>query len=343
MRRFSKFIKTGKVRLALFSDRLEYPLFCEKSECPLSRPDRSGCQTLPSVVIVVLNWNNAVDTLSCLESLSKICYPNSSTIVVDNGSTDSSVMSIYSHYPDIKVLETGANLGYAEGNNFGIQHALNTDPGYLFVLNNDVCVAPDTLCHLISTAERFPNAAFLGPKVFHLQKPDYIQSAGGELDSLWRSRQRGLDTRDTGQFELLEEVDYVIGAAFLVRSDVLKDVGLLDPDFFLYREDVDWCMRARHLGYQILYVPQARVWHRSHHVRGNELPRITYYMTRNSLMLLAKHGGRKLRFALVLLRQLLTAVAWSVKPRWHHKRVERDALVMGIVDYFKGSVGRGYE
>ena len=294
------------------------------------------------VAIVVLNWNNAPDTIACLESVSKLRYPNYSVLVVDNGSTDDSVAQIRGQFPKIEVLEAGVNLGYAEGNNIGIRHALRTGAKYLFVLNNDVRVAPDALDHLVSAAEGFPDAAFLGPKIYHLDNPGQIQSAGAELDYLWRSRQRGLDTPDTGQFDLLEEVDYVIGAAVLVRADLLEQVGLLDPDFFLYREDVDWCLRARRLGYRVLYVPEAKVWHRSHHVRENELPRITYYMTRNSLMLLAKHRGGVLRFTAVVLRHLLTAATWTVKPKWRHKRVERDALLKGLVDFFRRKVGQGY-
>lgn len=294
------------------------------------------------VTIIVLNWNNALDTVKCLQSVKKSDYTAYDVIVVDNGSCDESVCEIRQQHPDVVVLEAPQNLGYAEGNNLGIRHALRTGTDYIFVLNNDARVASDTVKYLVFAAEQFPDAAFLGPKIYHLDKPSQLQSAGARLDYLWRSRQRGLDQPDTGQFNVLEEVDYVIGAAVLVRANLLKEIGLLDPDFFLYREDVDWCLRARHLGYRIVYVPEAKVWHRSSHLRENELPRITYYLTRNSLMLLVKHHQGMIRFTVVLLRHLLTALTWSLKPKWRSKRVERNALLKGLADFVRGKVGQGY-
>lgn len=301
-----------------------------------------GLEAEPEVVVIVLNWNNAPETLGCLESVLRLDYLNCRVLVVDNGSNDDSVPRIRSQFPEVELLPNETNLGYAEGNNVGIRHATKTGAKYLLLLNNDVRVASDCLTELVSAAERFPEAAFLGPKVYHLDRPEQIQSAGAQLDSLWRSRQRGLDEVDQGQFDRLEEVDYVIGGAMLVRVDPLEQIGLLDRDFFIYREDVDWCLRARQLGYSILYVPTARVWHRSHHTREAQLPFITYYMTRNSLMLIAKHNGGVARFMKVLLRQLLTAVTWTVKPKWRHKRIERDALLRGLADFFRGKVGQGH-
>jgi GT2 family glycosyltransferase len=233
-------------------------------------------------------------------------------------------------------------MGYARGNNVGLDYVLKEEPDYVLLLNNDVVLDVCCLRHLVLAAEQYPVAAFLGPKVYHREDPARIQSAGAMLDKLWRSHQRGLDTVDSGQFDISAEVDYVIGAAVLVRASVLDRIGLLDPDFFLYREDVDWCLRARRLGYRTLYVPEARVWHRSHHVREEELPRITYYMTRNSLMLIAKRRGGATRLLAVLLRHILTALTWTLRPKWRHKREERDALIKGIRDFLGGKVGQGY-
>ncbi|HJW89053.1 MAG TPA: glycosyltransferase family 2 protein, partial [Anaerolineales bacterium] len=265
-----------------------------------------------------------------------------SILIVDNGSTEGSVESIRNQYPTVNILPTGKNLGYAEGNNVGIRWAVSNRADYVFVMNNDVRVAQDVLEPLISAAECDPKIAFLGPKVFQLEMPDQIQSAGGKLDYLWRSNQRGLDSTDIGHFETIEVVDYVIGAAVLVKAKLLAEIGLLDADYFLYREDVDWCLRARRKGYRVVYVPEAKVWHRSLHVRESELPRITYYLTRNSLLLLKKQRAGFLRFFLVLLQHLRTAVSWTVKPKWREKRAERDALIKGILDFFQGKVGQGY-
>lgn len=297
----------------------------------------------PLVGIVILNWNKADETLACLESLSNLSYPNLSLVLVDNGSTDSSVQKFRENDPNLNILETGKNLGYAEGNNVGIRHILKLNPDYIFVINNDVRVADDILEWLVVEAENNLNAALLGPKVYHQEEPQTIQSAGVELDYLWRSKQRGLDRIDNGLYTSVEEVNCVIGAAVLIRSEFLDHIGLLDPDYFLYREDIDWCLRAKGMGFQVLFVPKAKAWHRGHKVRESELPRITYYLSRNSLMLISKHNGGVFRSMMLLMRFILTAFSWTVRPKWRHKRIERNALIKGISDYFQGRVGYGYE
>jgi GT2 family glycosyltransferase len=297
---------------------------------------------LISVAVIILNWNNAEDTLACLGSVAALDYPAAHVIVVDNGSTDDSAARIRASYSDVELIETGENLGYAGGNNVGIRYALAQGAEYVCILNNDVSLAPDTLTKLALAAEQNPEAAFFGPKVLHKDRPTQIQSAGARLDWLWRSHQRGLDESDEGQYGALEEVDYVIGAVLLLRAETLNQIGLLDPDYFLYREDVDWCLRARKRGYKILYVPEAYAWHRSHHIREQQLPRITYYMTRNSLLLIKKQKGGGVRFIAVFARHLLTAIVWTIKPKWRHKRVERNALLKGLADYLMGKVGKGY-
>jgi hypothetical protein len=297
----------------------------------------------PLVGIVILNWNKAEETIACLESLSNLSYPNYKLILVDNCSTDDSVNKFREYDPNLEILETSENLGYAEGNNVGIRHVLMFHPDYIFVLNNDVRVAADTIDYLVIEAERNQTAAFLGPKIYHLEEPQTIQSAGVELDFLWRSQQRGLDQVDNGIYNSVEEVDCVIGAAVLIRIEFIDSIGLLDPDYFLYREDIDWCLRAKGLGYQVLFVPRAKAWHRGHKVRESELPRITYYLSRNSLMLISRHQGGLFRCTMLLMRYIFTAISWTVKPKWRNKKIKRNALIKGITDYFQGRVGYGYE
>lgn len=266
-------------------------------------------------------------------------YSNCSIIVVDNGSNDESSSWIRSSHPGAEILELSSNIGYAGGNNYGIRHALKKNPDYIMLLNNDTKVADDTLMQLIIAAEADRCAAMLGPKVLHLDDPTKIQSAGAHLDYLWRSQQRYLDQPEDVGAEKVEPVDYLIGAAVLIRTAILDKVGMLDSDYFMYREDVDWCLRARILGYRVLYVPTARVWHRRHLEISSDQARITYYMTRNSLLLIQKRGGGILRLWAVLARHLMTAVSWSVRPRWSNKRADRDALIRGIIDFLRRRTG----
>src|SRR5690242_13465997 len=110
----------------------------------------------PLISVVVLNWNGKIDTLECLESLARVDYPNFEVIVVDNGSADDSVAAIRQQFPDVMVLETGANLGYAGGNNVGIRKALEDQASYVLLLNNDTVVHPQLLTSLVEAAAAVP-------------------------------------------------------------------------------------------------------------------------------------------------------------------------------------------
>jgi GT2 family glycosyltransferase len=296
---------------------------------------------MPEISVIILNWNKAEETLRCLESLRQARLEDVEVIVVDNGSTDGSSGRIRGAFPAVTMIETGANLGYAAGNNTGIRHALAKGTRFVFVLNNDTGVAPDALDCLLDAVRRFPRAAFFGPKLLHLEAPDRVQSTGIWLDFYWRSHQLGADAPDRPGDLSPRQVECVSGAAIFIRAEALEKIGLIDPDFFLYREDIDWCLRARRQGFQIVHVPGARVWHRSHAVREVDLPRITYYMTRNSLLLLRKHHGGWIRSGGLLLRSLLTAFAWTFYPRWRNKKRERGALLQAIGDFFQRRFGQG--
>jgi GT2 family glycosyltransferase len=296
---------------------------------------------MPEISVIILNWNKADETLLCLDSLHLAGLNGVEVIVVDNGSEDGSAGRIRDVYRDITLIETGDNLGYAEGNNIGIRHALAKGSRFIFILNNDTRVSPGILDCLLDAARRSPQAAFFGPKILHLEAPDRVQSAGISLDYLWQSRSLGMDEQDHPGDTALLPVHCITGAAMFIRADVLPEIGLLDPNFFLYREDIDWCLRALKNGYQVLFVPGARVWHRGHLVREGDFPRITYYMTRNSLLLLNKHHGGWLRTSGLLLRFLLTLLSWSIRPKWKHKGAERAALLQGITDYYHHRFGQG--
>jgi GT2 family glycosyltransferase len=305
--------------------------------------EEEGGMSSPRLAVIVLHWNSLADTLSCIDALAASCYPSFEIVIVDNGSTDGSPAALRERYPNLVILQNEENLGYTGGNNVGISYALGLGVDYVLLLNDDAAVAPDTLLKLMEAALEHPEAGFLGPKILSTQEPCRILSAGGELNREWRSIHRGSGQQDHGQFDQLFTADWLSGCALLVSKEVISRVGLLDERFFAYHEDVEWCYRGRRAGFQVLFVPGARVWHPDSSEYYSDSPLVTYYMARNDLLFLAHHrlGARVLGRR--LWQYLLNVMAWTVRPRWWYKRRQRTALLHALLDFGLGRFGRAKE
>jgi len=287
----------------------------------------------PAVAIIVLNWNNARDTLTCLGSLAQLNYPDYQVLVVDNGSTDNSVEHIQTLFPNIPVLETGANLGYTGGNNVGIHWALVHGASWVFLLNNDAVLAADALSQMIAVGQTDPTIGILGPTIYHAATPNIIQSAGGLLDARWHAKHRGQNQLDQGQFSQPTPVDWVSGCALLARSRMIKQIGLLDERFFAYQEELEWCIRARRAQWRIIHVPGAHVWHYGVSREYQPKPYVTYYMVRNRFLLLTKHKAGFAAWLDTLFQMARTLVSWSIRPKWRSRKAHRDAMWQGMLDF----------
>jgi hypothetical protein len=255
----------------------------------------------PSVCIVVVNWNGREDSVACLSSLGRIDYPNFKILVVDNGSTDGSVEAIRAKYPSVEVIEAGANLGFSGGNNKGIVRALELHADYVLLLNNDTLVDSALLRAFVEAAKRFPNAAAFSAKIYCYDQPRRIWYAGVKWDRrTGRFIQLGEGLEDDGySFASDCETDYACGCAFFVPATRLREVGLLDDDFFLFFEETDWCYRARRRGHASIFVPEAKVWHKvSASFGGERSPLALYFITRNRLLWAARHASLSERFRL---------------------------------------------
>jgi len=304
----------------------------------------------PSVAVIILNWNRKGDTLACLESLSRVDYSGIEMILVDNGSSDGSAGAVRAAFPAVAVLETGENLGFAEGNNVGLRYALSGGADYVLLLNNDTEVAPDLVAVMVDAVEHAPRAGVAGPTIYYHDLPSTIWSAGGIID--WRrgdSRLIGVGEVDEGQYAVVRDVDFVTGCALLAQRRVFEQVGLLDPRFFMYYEETEWCARATRAGYRILHIPQAHVWHKISPMQQAESPRVHYYMTRNRLLFLRNsHAGIQAWVYTLLVDYLRTLVSWSVRPKWRAKRGRnvrgqgalRQAMLQAILDAVVGRWGK---
>ena len=206
----------------------------------------------------MLNWRGVEDTLACLESLRQLTYPNWQVVVVDNGSGDDSVVHITDHCPEVDLVETGANLGFAGGCNVGIRRALDRGADYLWLLNSDTWVNSTALSAMVELAERDPALGAVGSVIYDQAVPERILAWGGG----WVDLRRGRPSHALAQVEGAA-LDYLTGASLLLRARALEQVGLLDESFFLYWEETDLCFRLRADGWKLGVAPDSRVWHRA--------------------------------------------------------------------------------
>ena len=298
--------------------------------------------TQPRVVVIVLNWNGSADTLCCLETLEKVTYPGCEILLVDNGSTDDSVAILRDAYPQVKMIETGQNLGFVGGNNVGLEYACSVGAEYALLLNNDTEVAPDFLTHLVEAAERSPQVGITGPSIYYFDEPNTFWSAGGSID--WKrgvTSMVGLNQVESGQFgEEPRPVDFVTGCALLIKMSVVEEVGMLDPRFFLYYEETEWCVRVAHSGYTILHVPCSKIWHKISPVAREASPMVHYYMTRNRLLFLKLADANLLPWVSTYLDYARTLASWALRPRWRAKKPQRQAMLQAIADFSRRRFGK---
>jgi GT2 family glycosyltransferase len=217
----------------------------------------------PRVYIVVLTWNGKADTLECLQSLRHLTYSNARILVVDNASEDGTADAVRSSFPANELIVNNSNLRFAQGNNVGIEYSLKRGADYVLLLNNDTTVEPEFLTRLVEVAQNDRLVGIAGPKIYYHGHQEQIWSAGGKID-WWRGwiSHIGIRETDENQCNTLREVDYVTGCCMLVKREVIDAVGTLDEKFYLYGEDVDWCIRARQAKFKVVYVPSSHIWHK---------------------------------------------------------------------------------
>ena len=301
----------------------------------------------PLIGVIVLNWNNPMDTIRCLRSIENSNYSNYQVLVIDNGSEDDSLDQLHIAYPDLKILETGQNLGYSGGNNVGISYAIEQGVDYVMILNNDTLVAPSMLHKLISAAENFPHAGLVGPLMYSLESPSILFAAGSFID--WKRGKtwhRFMFQPASGIMESLETqpVDFIAGCCMLISRSAIEKVGLLSPSYYLNYEDVDFALKIKTAGLSVLFVPEAIMWHKIS-ATLDKLPLVNiYYITRNSLYFFNKYTpglNKYIAVSNIILRNMRTILAWSLLPKYKQQEKTNDklAILLGMRDFFLGRSG----
>ena len=250
---------------------------------------------IPKVSLIILNWNGKEDTIACLESLQKLSYPHVDIILVDNGSTDATVPLIQERFPYVHCIPLPDNLGFAGGNNPGIQYALKKGADYILLLNNDTLVAPDLIESFLTAFSTHPQAGIIGAHIYLFDEKDRLDHLGG----MWIKKQANL--RMVGFREKQIEpppahcipLDYVCGACIMIKRSVIETIGMLESRYFLYWEDTDFCFRAARAGFEILSCPAAKIWHKvSASVVGGKAHG-SYFWWRGRLLTIDRHCTSK--------------------------------------------------
>ncbi len=313
-----------------------------KEETLAAAQDSSG---LPSIGVVVLNWNGKADTLACLSSLFRCTYPALHVYVVDNASSDGSVAAVIGQFGDrsnLRVIDSGGNLGFSGGNNVGLYQAVADGMRYVMLLNNDTEVDAGFLEPLVRALETDPSIGVVTSKIYFAQPANMLWFFGGYMD-----RNTGLggpvggQVEDTGQFSRPVECDYATGCALMTSAEMIKKIGVLDDDYFYLCEDADFCFRVADAGYRVVAVPESVLWHKvtASLAGGEESPFRLYFRSRNQMMLVSKnhknfrwrvHGLALLKcHGMYFARRVVKGMPWRGTLYY----------LWGLWDYFLGRKG----
>ena len=289
----------------------------------------------PSVVAVVLNWNNLPDTLECVESLQRSDYSNLAVWVVDNDSREDPSTVLHERHPSVRVLRNARNLGYGAGNNAGLRRAIDAGAAYVLLLNNDVVVAPDMVRRLVMAAEADGLIAMATPRVFYYDRPTEVYWDGGVID--WETGEAPHDSQGLPIDGELKRSEWLDGCSLLVRVSAIPHIGLLDERYFLYFEDAEWSVRALRRGWTNAVVLQASSWHKvSRSTGGLARPAVRFYYARNRYLFLKAHCPAGKRFLWRL------RYASRIFQEYQLNRYEaefREAIVAACVSIARGHWG----
>lgn len=245
---------------------------------------------LPSVYVVVLNYNGAKHIDVCLQSLLEQSYPNTHILMVDNASPDGSGEYAQKKYPQVQSILCADNLGFARGNNLGFDHVLAQGADYIVALNNDVEVDRDWVARQVEVMESDPGIGACGSRLLSYWQRDIVNSLGHEMNQWGHVWDIGFGRRfDPVRWGNQQDIVSICGCSFMIRREVLEKVKGFDPRYFAYYDDVDLSVRIRGLGYRLVYVPEAIVYHKFSASFGHESPRKLALCTVNKWRFLFSH------------------------------------------------------
>jgi GT2 family glycosyltransferase len=277
--------------------------------------------------VIILNWNLPEETIACIESVQGNVVADLKIVVVDNDSSDNSIDLLTHHFGNwIEVIKNPKNLGFAAGMNAGINYALSMGAGSILLLNNDTVIDSAMICTLLNAACHLPRAGILGPAIYYYQDPTRIWRYG-DKEFRWLPIPLQVSEREAlRNFPAPFKLDYVTACGILIKREVFESIGLLDPHYFMYFEDADFCRRARQANYEIWCVPQAKMWHKVSLSAKKDKPTNRYAQSWGRVKFYRKHPHGPwagLTFAYLIFKLMGIAITdllhgdWElIKPLW---------------------------
>ncbi|MEQ8156407.1 MAG: glycosyltransferase family 2 protein [Clostridiaceae bacterium] len=242
------------------------------------------------VFIILVNYNGSKDTIDCIKSLKDIDYKNYEIVVVDNNSRDEEKKLLRENSSGIKLIESDVNLGFALGNNLGMEYAINNNADYVLLLNNDTLVEKDFLTRMVKTAEKNEDAGAVGCKIMYHPAENIIWYNGGRVD-FTKFSAFNIDERkeDYESEDECTETDFITGCCILIPERTIKKAGYLSHEYFMYYEDVDYSLKIKEIGLKLLLDHKAKIYHKVSVSSGGEdsLFRI-YYSNRARKLFMKK-------------------------------------------------------
>lgn len=246
------------------------------------------------ISIITVNYNGFNDTCELIDTL-PLNDDSLEVIVIDNASEKNEALLIEARYPNVKAIRSNTNLGFAGGNNLGINAATGK---YLFFINNDTIIKDFNINVLINRLESSSKIGMVCPKIRFVWEDNPIQFAGyTELSRITlRNKSIGFGEKDMGQHNTPHPTPYAHGAAMLVKREALEKVGKMPECYFLYYEEYDWSIMFRRAGYEIWYEPLFTIYHKESKSTGQNSPLKTYYITRNRLLLARRNEKTYIKY-----------------------------------------------
>lgn len=290
----------------------------------------------PLVSIITVNYNQSQVTFDLLESLRHISYSNIEIIVVDNASPTDEPQAIKQKYPEVTLILSDKNLGFAGGNNLGVRASKGK---YLLFINNDTEVPSDFLEPLVQLCEKDGEIGMVSPKIKFHWNPDIVQYAGFTKMNPYTLRNNGLGyyKRDCPELNQLSETESIHGAAMMVPRKVIEEVGMMTEVYFLYYEEHDWAEMIKRAGYKIYYQPASYILHKESVSTGKDSPFKTYYISRNRLVF-ARRNFSGFPFVVSWLFQTFVSVPkntlmYLIKGQLKHLAAYWKALYWNLLHY----------